>query len=108
MRHLRVIIVAVLVFALTATVALGATKSVGVKKSGTKFKFSVATLRVKTGDTVKWSWSGNVPHNVSGKGVKSKTGTNVTYSHKFSKAGTYPVVCTIHQAAGQKMKVIVS
>jgi len=107
MRHLRVIIVAVLVFALTATVALGATKSVGVKKSGTKFKFSVATLRIKKGTTVKWHWSGSVPHNVKGKGIKSKTGPKVTYSHKFSKAGTFPVVCTIHAALGQKMKVIV-
>jgi plastocyanin len=108
MRQVRVLIVAVLVFALTATVALGATKSVSVKKSGTKYKFSVSTLRIKKGDTVKWSWTGSVPHNVSGKGIKSKTATKATFSHKFSKAGSFAVVCTIHQAAGQKMKVVVS
>ena len=28
------------------------------------------------GDTVKWSWSGSVAHNVSGKGVESKTATS--------------------------------
>jgi hypothetical protein len=46
---------------LSATAALAATKPVGVSKSGTKFKFKPATLSIKKGDTVKWSWSGSVP-----------------------------------------------
>ena len=110
MRHLRASIVVALVFALvalSATVALAATKSVGVKKTGSKYKFNPATLRIKKGDTVKWSWSGSVPHNVTGPGFKSKTGTKVTFSRKFSKAGTFKVVCTIHQALGQRMTVVV-
>jgi plastocyanin len=110
MRHLRATVVAILVVGLvvlSATAALAATKSVGVTKSGTKFKFNPATLSIKKGDTVKWSWSGSVPHNVSGPGFRSKTATRVTFSRKFTKAGTFKVVCTIHQALGQRMTVVV-
>ena len=66
------------------------------------------SLKIKKGDTVKWSWSGSVPHNVVGGGAKSKTGTKVTYSKKFTKAGTFTIVCTIHKALGQTMKITVS
>jgi plastocyanin len=110
MHHLRRTVVAALVLvlvAVTATAALAATKSVGVSKSGAKYKFTTATLRIKKGDTVKWSWSGSVPHNVKGPGFASKIGTKVTFSRKFTKAGTYKVVCTIHQALGQRMTVVV-
>ena len=110
MRHLRVTVVTVLVVALvvlSATAALAATKSVGVKKSGTKYKFTATTLRIKKGDTVKWSWRGSVPHNVTGPGFHSKTATKLTFSRKFTKAGTFKVVCTIHQALGQRMTVVV-
>jgi len=110
MRRLRPVVVAVLVVglvALMATAALAATKSVGVAKSGAKYKFTPSTLRISKGDTVKWSWSGSVPHNVSGPGFKSKTATKVTFSRKFTKAGSYKVVCTLHQALGQRMTVVV-
>jgi plastocyanin len=106
MTHRRIAILAALVVALiavTASFAFAATKPVSVKKAGTKFLFSPAALSIKKGDTVKWSWSGSVPHNVSGPGFKSKTATKVTFSHKFANAGTYKVVCTLHQALGQKM-----
>ncbi len=110
MRHIRrtiVVLLALALVALSATAALAATKSVGVTKSGTKFKFNPASLSIKKGDTVKWSWSGSVPHNVSGPGFKSKTAAKVTFSRKFTKAGTYKVVCTLHQALGQRMTIVV-
>lgn len=110
MRNIRAIVLVVLlglILAATASVALAATKSVGVKKSGTKYHFSVATVTINKGDSVRWSWSGSVPHNVKGSGFKSKTAAKVTFSHKFSKAGRFPVVCTLHQALGQKMTVVV-
>jgi plastocyanin len=111
MSHRRLAIVAALVvavFAATASFAFAATKSVGVKQSGSKFSFTPKTLSIKKGDTVKWSWSGSTPHNVSGKGFKSKSGTKVTYSHKFTKAGKFTVVCTFHKALGQTMTIKVS
>jgi plastocyanin len=110
MRHIRAIVLAVLlglVVTATASVALASTKSVGVKKAGSKYHFTAATLTIKKGDTVRWSWRGSVPHNVKGSGFTSKTATKLTFSHKFSKAGRFTVVCTIHQALGQKMTVVV-
>lgn len=110
MRHIRAIVLAVLlgvILAVTASVALASTKSVGVKKAGTKYHFTVAALTIKKGDTVRWSWSGSVPHNVKGSGFNSKTASKLTFSRKFSKAGRFPVVCTLHQALGQKMVVVV-
>lgn len=90
-----------------ASVALAATKSVGVKKAGSRWHFSTANLTIKKGDTVRWSWSGNVSHNVAGPGFQSKTAAKLTFGHTFPKAGTYKVVCQIHQGLGQRMNVIV-
>jgi plastocyanin len=110
MRHIRVIVVAALVVALAAVAAasaLAATKSVGVRKSGTRYNFSPAAVRISKGDSVRWSWSGSVPHNVSGPGFRSKTAGSVTFTRKFTRAGSFTVVCTLHQALGQRMKVVV-
>jgi plastocyanin len=90
--------------AMSATMAFAATKKVGVRG----LKFSPKTLRVKKGTTVKWSWSGSVPHNVVGKGFKSKTAGKVTFSKKFTKKGTYRYVCTIHKAQGMSGVIKVS
>jgi len=84
-----------------SAVAFGATKKVGVKG----LSFSPKSLTIKKGTTVRWSWSGSLPHNVTGKGFHSKTANKVTFSHKFTKKGTYVIVCTIHKAAGMTMKI---
>ena len=59
----------------------------------------------RRGDTVKWAWRGSVPHNVTGTGFHSRTATRLTYSHRFTRAGTYRVRCTIHAAVGQRMTI---
>ena len=89
-------VVAALAAGMTASLAFGATKRVRV--SG--FKFSPKTITVKRGDTVRWSWSGSVPHNVKGSGFKSRTAARVTYSRKFNRRGTYRYVCTLHTRQG--------
>ena len=90
-------VVALSVGLVLSSVAFGATKKVGVKG----LTFSPKTITVKKGTTVKWSWKGSVPHNVVGKGFKSgNPKAAVTYSHKFTKKGTYKYVCSIHKAAG--------
>jgi plastocyanin len=94
--------------ALLASAALGVTKSVGVKKSGSKWHFTPSSLTIKKSDTVKWSWSGKTPHNVSGKGFTSKTATKLTFKHRFTKKGTFRVICTIHVAKGQQMTIKVT
>ena len=103
---MRKLIALIVVAALTAALALsaiafGATKKVGVKG----LSFVPKSLVIKKGTTVTWHWSGSLPHNVAGKGFKSKLGPKVTFSHKFTKAGRYVVVCTIHKAAGMTMVI---
>ena len=98
-------VVAMLAIALTmSAVAFGATKKVGVRG----LKFSPKTVTVKRGTTVRWSWSGSIPHNVVGKGFKSKTAGKVTFSKRFTKKGTYRYVCTIHKAQGMTGVIKVS
>ena len=106
MRKLvSLMVVAALTAALVlSAVAFGATKKVGVKG----LSFSPKTLKIKHGTTVKWAWKGSVPHNVVGKGFKSKTTANGSVSHKFTKKGTYTVICTLHKAAGMTMKIKVT
>jgi len=106
-KLITLMVVAALAAAMTvsATVAFAATKKVGVRG----LKFSPKTLKVKRGTTVKWSWSGSVPHNVAGKGFKSGAPkAKVTFSHKFTKKGTYRYVCTIHKSAGMTGVIKVS
>jgi len=93
------VVAALSVGLVVSSVAFGATKKVGVKG----LTFTPKTVTVKKGTTVKWSWkTGGVPHNVVGKGFKSKTAGTVSFSKKFSKKGTYRYVCTIHKAQGMK------
>jgi plastocyanin len=104
--HVLVVLVAILVAA-TAAAALAATKSVGVRKSGSKYLFTPSALRIDRGDTVRWSWRGSVAHNVKGPGFQSRTAPRLTFSRRFTRRGTYPVVCTVHAALGQRMSIIV-
>src|SRR3954453_18277775 len=88
----------VLAAVLTASVAVDATRTVGVKHKGQKWRWTPSTLTIKKGSTVKWKGSGKFPHNVTGPGFRSATKTKLTYSHRFTKAGTYRVVCLVHKA----------
>jgi plastocyanin len=109
----RLIVVLALVAAVaTAAIAVpafAATKSV---KVGPKFKFGTSRLNIKRGDTVKFRWTGGLPHNVRisagpQRGTISRTRTKGTVSRRFTRAGTYTIVCDIH-APGMKMTVRVS
>jgi plastocyanin len=67
------------------------------------YAFSPATVHVKKGGKVKWSWNSNAPHNVTFKklGEASDDATKGSYSLKFKKAGTYKYECTIHDFKGK-------
>jgi plastocyanin len=110
MKRLLVAALAVAVAAaaaFTASLALAATKPVGVKQVGTRYHFTVSHLTIHRGDTVRWSWRARVPHNVTGPGFHSRTANRLTFSHRFTKAGRYRVRCTIHAALGQRMVITV-
>ena len=102
------------VLAVVAAIAVPAADGRGTKtvKVGDDF-FSPTTLGVKKGTKVAFKWVGDNKHNIikkSGPGkdfsspVTSRDG--VQFKHKFKKAGTYKLICTIHD--GMKMKIKVS
>lgn len=68
--------------------------------------FNPKSLTIRRGDTVTWQWRDRVvPHNVTFKGFHSRTQRTGSYSHRFTKAGTYTYHCTIH--LGMTAKVVV-
>jgi plastocyanin len=63
-------------------------------------KFVASSLTISKGSAVRWVWKGHAPHNVtvvSGP-TKFRAGTRTKghFTHTFTKAGTYRIVCTIH------------
>jgi plastocyanin len=70
--------------------------------------FKPRTVTIKKGAKIKFTWTGKAPHNVTvSKGpVKfhSSTKSKGTFTKKFTKKGTYTIICTIH-APSMKMTV---
>ena len=64
-------------------------------------QFVAAAVRVARGGTVRWTWRGGNPHNVTFTGgPASATQASGTFERTFDAAGTYSYHCTIH---GQSM-----
>ncbi|HEX5223576.1 MAG TPA: plastocyanin/azurin family copper-binding protein [Solirubrobacteraceae bacterium] len=72
-----------------------------------EFRFHPGTLTINRGDTVKWVWHDAVEHNVSFHGFHSRTQVHGSYSVRFTHAGTFKYVCTIHVSEGMRGKIIV-
>ena len=101
--------------AITAVVLLAvpaatgrATKTVDVNDDF----FSPKKVEIKPDGKVQWNWTGVNEHNVTkvdgpGKFFESETTAQngVNFSKKFSKKGTYKLICTLHE--DMRMKVIV-
>jgi plastocyanin len=73
----------------------------------------VPTVTVNRGDRVTWVWRGDSSHNVkvtrgpSRLGGGSPTQRSGTFSKGMRKRGTYTIVCTVHGARDQSMKLVV-
>jgi len=95
---------------LASGVASAATKTVDVGPGGA-LMFSPSTVSIHVGDTVKWVWMSG-PHTTTrtqgaetwDSGIASAPNT---FEHTFTQAGTFPYVCTIHQALGMTGAVVV-
>ena len=115
MRKLIVLLLAAALTAALAVPALGspAPKKVTVGPSSSPFSFGPKKLTIKKGTKVNFVWGPNgILHNVKvTKGpVKftSKSQTSGSYSHLFSKRGTYTLICIYHVALGMKMTITVT
>jgi plastocyanin len=101
MRKIPALIAAcALLAAIVATTAFAAT-NVSWKVGSNK------TVHIKKGGTVKWIWSDGQPHNVKGPGFHSalKTKKGFTYSHRFTKKGTFKISCQVHPNMHTTVKV---
>jgi plastocyanin len=93
--------------AVAGTQALAATKAVTVGNNFFVHKGRPSTVSVGRGTRLTWRWSKRALHNVtvvSGpQRFRSGNRRRGTFSHTFTKSGTYKIVCTIH--AGMRMTV---
>jgi plastocyanin len=76
--------------------AASATKRVNV---GDLF-FRSRSITIQRGDTVRWVWVGQLPHNVTvTRGpveFRSRTKTDGAYRKRLGRRGTYRYICTLH------------
>ena len=99
MRLSRSLLLLPLAGALALPQSVGAARTVDVALEDVEFKPS--TVRVKRGDSVRWTWrDGATPHNVRSRGSRrfkgSSTRTEGRHTVRFSRSGTYRYVCTVH------------
>jgi plastocyanin len=62
------------------------------------FSFGPGKTTVSAGQTVTWTNEGQVDHTVKGRGFFSSKalGHGEKFSHRFTKAGRFPYLCTLH------------
>jgi plastocyanin len=96
LKRLAVLVVPLVTAGVVAVPALAATKTVDVKDD----LFSTKALTIAKGTTVKWVWKGESFHNVSVRTgpvkFRSALQSKGTFTHTFTKAGKYTIVCTVH------------
>jgi plastocyanin len=98
-------------FAILATQAFAASRSIKVGDNYFVRSSGVPTVTVKKGTTVVWQFKGHNVHNVvvSRGPAKFSSGAkgSGTFRKKLTRAGTYRIYCSIHGASDQSMKLVV-
>ena len=111
MRKLSASLVVAGLLGPAVTTALAATKNITVGDNFFVRASGVPTVTVNKGTKVRWVWKGDSRHNVKvAKGPAkfgSATQTSGTYTKRVTKSGTYRIVCTVHGASDQSMKLVV-
>lgn len=69
-----------------------------VRVSVADFSFSPRSVELKAGQSVTWKNGGQTAHTVKGPGFFSTRAMDPggSYSHRFTRPGTYPYLCTLH------------
>ena len=105
LRRSLALLAAVAVLGALATVAFAATAHVSVNDDF--FRGSKVTIR--KGSSVTWTWRGKRKHNVTAVSgpVKfhSRTQRRGTYTKKFTRRGTYSIMCTLHPGMDMTVRV---
>jgi plastocyanin len=105
MKKLLALVAAAAALLAIAVPAFAATRTVRVDDN----VFRPASLSISRGDTVRFRWVGDAPHNVSRvRGPRFSTigiRRSGTVSRRLSRRGTYRLTCTIHP--GMNLRVTV-
>jgi plastocyanin len=108
---LRIATVLVLLAGLLAAPAFAATRKVKVDDNYFVRDGGVPSVTVSKGTKVTWVWRGRSLHNVTATlgpaTFRSGSKTSGRFSKKVTRAGTYTIVCTVHGARDQSMKLVV-
>jgi plastocyanin len=69
--------------------------------------YTPSTITVTAGTTVTWTNKDGVAHTVTSAGNfdSGSIGSNGTWSHQFTTAGTFQYVCTFHASMNGTVKV---
>lgn len=90
------------------TVALGGARTASTRTVVLKnTRFHPATLSINRGDSVKWLWRDGEEHNVTFRGLRSRTMTHGSFTVRFTRHGTFAYRCTIHEREGMRGKIVV-
>jgi len=68
------------------------------------------TVTISRGSSLKFVWRGSAPHNIlkkKGPGGRINSGvkTSGTFTHKFTRGGTYVLYCSIHGVSDMGLTV---
>jgi plastocyanin len=113
LRKLMLLFVLVAAGGLMALFAASAPSATRIKVGDNYFvrASGVPTVKVSKGTRVRWVWRGRSLHNVHVKRGPVHFGsspmTSGSYAKKMRKRGTYTIICTVHGASDQKMKLVV-
>ena len=107
-RFLAPLVIVVVLGALAAT-ALAATRTVKVGDNWFVRPGSPVTVAIRKGSSVKWTWTGSKPHNVTVRSgpvrFHSRTMRRGSYTKRFTVRGLYSIHCTIHPGMDMKVRV---
>ncbi|OJW15360.1 MAG: hypothetical protein BGO48_11970 [Mucilaginibacter sp. 44-25] len=73
------------------------------------FAFSPASVNIKVGNNVTWTNEDTAPHTATDNGTEFDSGslaTSATFTHTFTKAGTYTYICKIHSSMAAATVVV--
>src|SRR5204863_6033800 len=110
MKKLLAALTVTVIAAAAAIPAFAGTKGVKIGDNYFVRPANNATVSISKGSPLKFLWRGHAPHNVKkqrgpGAASHSPVRTSGSWTHKFTRGGTYKLVCTIH--AGMKLTVTV-
>ena len=111
MKKLLAALTVTVIAAAAAIPAFAGTKSVKIGDNYFVRPANNATVTISKGSSLKFVWRGNAAHNVvkrRGPGASFNSGVKThgkTWTHKFTRGGTYKLVCTIHNGMKLTVKV---